>query len=529
MVYKDPLLGCRMKYEHGVVLQDGEGLGDWWNKIKEYGAKAKEVASKAGDLYASEAATIVKNLLPNSDENARPAFAGEKHAILKLPNGKWGLASYAGPGTKVLARVKRGDPPRTMVDKIAKRHDIDFALSDADPQKVREADNRMIKSLELAKKDKKDSDFNINAGLAIMQAKTMAEDLNLLKKGSFASKQPLTAEDKELLEKESKKLQQEGFGKGAKKELLKHVYTGKGVRQAGSGVVRSGDAKMSGSGVRQAGSGVRQSGSGVFRPGDTKMTGGALPFMKNFVPVALKIAKKDGKLSEMKDFFKNPLIMKGTKNILTGSGKPSKEMEEVMGDKAIKYAELIKSLAGKTQSDMKKIMKGSGIFNDIAQGLAYGWNQAKGLAEKLPVVGEAIKKIPAVPGAAESYDELLERTGHKLGATTGPAFPWTREEWDKMSGQAKKFVSNWYQKELEKYRQWLVDRSATSEGAHIPRPEMSPKPTDAEIEAINKKVADDPLVKFAKKVPKAKLDKSGRVMRDKDGVAITGKGRKRRV
>jgi hypothetical protein len=548
MVYNDQLYNVAMKYEHGVVRQEGQGLSDWWDTIKEYGAKAKELASKAGDIYSSELATTIKNALPSSDENDRPQFAGEKHVVLKLPNGKIGFANWAGPGTRVLARVKRGDPPRTYVDKIAKTHDIDYSLSGGDPKKVREADDRMLKSLEIAKKDKKDSDFNINGGLMLMKAKTMAEDLNLLKKGSFASNQPLTNEDKEVLEKEAMKLKQEGFGK-AKKELLKHVSTGKGVvrsgdrmvgngvRQAGAGVVRSGDTKMVGSGVvrsgdKMMGKGVRQAGAGVVRSGDSKMTGGAMPFLQKFIPVVLKLAKKDGNLDEMKKLFKNPLIMKGTKNILTGSGKPSKEMIETMGGFAKKYADIIKNMADKEPSEMKKIMKGSGFLQtlkELGQGFAYGWNQAKGVMEKIPVVGEAFKKVPAIPGAAMSLDELAKQTGHNRSDVKPEAFPWTREEWDKMSGKAKKFTLKWYQGEMDKYRAWVKAVNDGDEDAtHAPAPKLENKPTDAEIEAINKSVNDDPLVKFARSIPKAKLDKDGRVMRDKDGNAITGSGRRKR-
>lgn len=40
--------------------------------------------------------TAVKNVLPSSDSNARYQYPGEKHAILKLGNGKFGTANYSG-------------------------------------------------------------------------------------------------------------------------------------------------------------------------------------------------------------------------------------------------------------------------------------------------------------------------------------------------------------------------------------------------------------------------------------------------
>ena len=66
----------------------------------------KKGAEMSADAYGSELATSIKNLLPDSDETARPAFAGERHAILQLPNGKYGIGNYIGPGTQVIKRLK---------------------------------------------------------------------------------------------------------------------------------------------------------------------------------------------------------------------------------------------------------------------------------------------------------------------------------------------------------------------------------------------------------------------------------------
>lgn len=56
----------------------------------------KKGAEMAIDAYGSELGTTVKNLLPSSDETGRPAYSGERHAILQLPNGKYGMANYMG-------------------------------------------------------------------------------------------------------------------------------------------------------------------------------------------------------------------------------------------------------------------------------------------------------------------------------------------------------------------------------------------------------------------------------------------------
>ncbi len=73
--------------------QNGEGLFDIARSIYN---KGKKLFGKTSDLYGSEIGKTVQNLLPSSDENARPGYPGEKHAILKLPNGKFGVANYMG-------------------------------------------------------------------------------------------------------------------------------------------------------------------------------------------------------------------------------------------------------------------------------------------------------------------------------------------------------------------------------------------------------------------------------------------------
>jgi hypothetical protein len=45
---------------------------------------------------SGEGLSDVLNLIPPSDESARPSYPGERHALLKLPNGKMGIANYMG-------------------------------------------------------------------------------------------------------------------------------------------------------------------------------------------------------------------------------------------------------------------------------------------------------------------------------------------------------------------------------------------------------------------------------------------------
>jgi hypothetical protein len=153
--------------------------------------KSKSLFGKASGLYSSEAGTIVKNLMPSSDENARPAYAGEKHAILKLANGKYGTANYMGPGTHVLERLKRQDPPRTDSDRVAMAHDIRYALASGVKSKekqaklIREADQKMVSALDRASRNKTDDPKNIFMGKRLIQAKMMGENAGVIPKGSF--------------------------------------------------------------------------------------------------------------------------------------------------------------------------------------------------------------------------------------------------------------------------------------------------------------------------------------------------------
>ena len=188
--------------------------------------------------------TAIKNIIPASDETARPGFVGEKHMVLKLSNGKPGIANWAGPGTKVLKRLKRGDPPRTAVDKVAQRHDIDYALAQTartakEQQKlIRQADKRMVSNLEKLSRNKSDSQLNIGVVKNAMKGKMLAEDIRLMKKGSFGG--PLTTrgmDDDILLVSKQQELEQQGFGHpgGQLKKILlratrKSLYESKKTR-----------------------------------------------------------------------------------------------------------------------------------------------------------------------------------------------------------------------------------------------------------------------------------------------------------
>lgn len=198
--------------------------------------------------------TSLVNAIPASDENARPLFPGEKHAMLQLPSGKMSVASFMGPNTNILARLTRGDPPRTNSDAVAQMHDIQYSLASAQPtkelqlQKIREADERMVKSLEKIK----DTAFNKNVGKRLIQGKMLAEDAGLLSREKFAG--PLkkySDSDMKLLTDNRDKLIQEGYGAekpvgyDLKKKLIRSERRSKGKLPKGMRVEKA----LVGSGV----------------------------------------------------------------------------------------------------------------------------------------------------------------------------------------------------------------------------------------------------------------------------------------
>lgn len=216
------------------INMGGEGIIDLAKKGYE---KAKNLFGKASELYESDMGTNVINALPSNDDTARPKFAGEKHAILQLANGSYGIANYMGPGTQVVKRTARNDPPRTLSDKVAQRHDIDFQLATAMSSKdkqlkaVREADLRMINSLNRLEQGNLDAKKNIMLGKQIIKAKTIAEDLGILDKSKFAGDlAKMSDADKMKLMAKRASLSQEGYGlpgQKLKQKLIKH-YNKKG-------------------------------------------------------------------------------------------------------------------------------------------------------------------------------------------------------------------------------------------------------------------------------------------------------------
>ena len=232
---------------------NGEGFMDIvrgiFNKGKQGAKYLYDHKDKIADAYSSETGTALRNMLPDSDETARPGFAGEKHMILQLKNGKNGVANYMGPGTEVIKRLTRGDPGRTPADMVAKRHDIDYALAQGARttagqfKQVRAADNRMINSLKKIQSNRSDAGRNIQAGMRLIQAKTVAEDAGLMDKSKFAgSLKNIPDADKVTLMSNRASLTQQGYGLSLpggslKQKLIKNMVKQKRLKGSGKRII----------------------------------------------------------------------------------------------------------------------------------------------------------------------------------------------------------------------------------------------------------------------------------------------------
>lgn len=173
----------------------------------------KSIGQKASDLAFGEIGTAISNLVPDSDSNARPLFVGEKHALLKLPNGKYGRANFMGPGTQLTKRLKRGDIGRTPSDNVAMMHDINFNLATS-VDDIRAADKRMVNTLKKIEARGTDSKFNTQQGMRLIQAKMIGEEAGILDPRRFAgSLKGASPADKPMVLEARKKLEMEGYGK----------------------------------------------------------------------------------------------------------------------------------------------------------------------------------------------------------------------------------------------------------------------------------------------------------------------------
>lgn len=205
----------------GIFQDVKEGVKNLYNKGVE---KIKKVPGQLMDAYTSETGTNIRNAIDEAqgDPTYRPGFPGEKHQMLFLPNGKKGIANYSGPGTHVIERLERGDPPRTKADATARLHDIQYAMAQYElspgrqKAKLREADLRMIKNLNDIEKAGTDDIRNVALARTLIHAKTALEDSGHLTHnfgGPLKKRDPTAIK---ILEKNKRMMEMEGYGRKRK-------------------------------------------------------------------------------------------------------------------------------------------------------------------------------------------------------------------------------------------------------------------------------------------------------------------------
>ena len=227
--------------------------------------KPDDVQMRGRGMFSS-AFNRLRNALPSTDSNAAPLFQGENHAVL-LVNGRPANANFMGPGTRIVERIKRGDNPRTLSDKVAQTHDLRYQLGVPE----READERMLSKLAQIKATSGDNPLNILAGELPIKGKIAAENRGILKKGLFsAKKDPMTTEEEQLLRNKLHSLEQEGFGINGIHEAAEppgtiHLPTKRtrkrkqplpGEELLTRLTTRTNKRRMNGAGIGQRGSGI---------------------------------------------------------------------------------------------------------------------------------------------------------------------------------------------------------------------------------------------------------------------------------
>lgn len=163
---------------------------------------------EGGNIFNNKIATFLKNKIQSN-----PQFVGENHIPLKTPNGIR-LASYAGPGTHIEERIKKGIEPLTSTDKAAKAHDLRYLLA-KNENDIRNADNKLIKATEKINNGKLPKDYKINtfAVRNAMKAKKFGEDIGVFGKDTFTKTgSNLNPEEEEFLKNELDKLAKLGYG-----------------------------------------------------------------------------------------------------------------------------------------------------------------------------------------------------------------------------------------------------------------------------------------------------------------------------
>jgi hypothetical protein len=417
-----------------------------------YSAERQHILSNdtydiAGDGYLQQ----LINKLPSSDSTARPLYPGENHMVLKLKNGKNGVANYMGPNTHVVERLRRGDPGRTPADNVAKRHDIDFILAQEAPDKptqlrfAREADKRMVSSLRKIQSGAHggDSFRNIQAGMRGIEAKMDLENRGLLNPSTFAGDLVKhSPSDSALLKGERDKLTQQGYGlpgSGLKRQVIKKLKRDRMKRTAVSKIV-----KMSGRGLTLPGGQLLPSGDILkfvvhdLLPNLLKKSGLSDIPMKTVAPIIGQVLKlsRGANIDQLSQNLTHAILplmtLKKLKmSKMTGAGLASilYSMKTKLNDKLVEaIGRAIKSYIASQRGNGLKLpgqgMCGSGLFSSIGSAFKRAFSSipraalavgSMGISETFLQPLDVVKKTTGIKGS-----QVLDLVSPVLGVVGGP-------------------------------------------------------------------------------------------------------------
>ena len=157
----------------------------------------------------------IANTLLSTKENK--LMDGEKHQMIKMPDGRIAPAVYSGPGTHLETRIRRGDKPLSYVDKTAQAHDLRYQLAKNEGD-IKTADADMIKNLNEAKAKNLDNLFNIRQA-ELIKVKYLLQDKFGLPTSWFTSFRLDSIQDPTIIpimRSKPHELEQQGFGKKRK-------------------------------------------------------------------------------------------------------------------------------------------------------------------------------------------------------------------------------------------------------------------------------------------------------------------------